>query len=145
MKLFSPRGGKDEEYYAEYISEAVGEKTPKLFKPFEAIFQDSNFHAQLKSFSHLLNDLSLETKYTSIIETDITFFGLIYYGLIADKKINFAKKDVLHNKIQDKLSDYKDFSVEDNRKQEKNPNTLKYIRRRLFDSIEIYKEFVVGD
>lgn len=144
MAGFSPRGGNDEIYYEYYISEAIGDSVTKIFKIFNEIFPNSDFKTRLDNFSKLLKDLSLNKKYNSIIETDIVFFGLIYHCLICDKKIDASQKDELKNKIQEKILEYENTSDDDNRKQKKNPNTLKYIRRRLQDSIEIYNLFVMN-
>ena len=145
MRLYSPRGGKDEEYFAEYISEAIGDKPVKMFKSFTEIFPESKFQDRLDTFSKNLKDLDLEKSYNSIIETDITFFGLIYFLLIKQAKIRIVRKKDLEKAISGKLAEYKDISNDENRKQEKNPNTLKYIRKRLSDSIELYKGFVLEE
>lgn len=141
MKKYAPRGGKDEEYYANYISEAIGDLKTSMFKPFSENFKE-DYHLRLEKLKLTLNQLTLQEKFNSIVETDVVFFGLIYYVLISDKEINIDKKDELKQLIEDKISSYKDFSDEDNKKQEKSPNLLRYIRRRLTDSIAIYKEFL---
>lgn len=141
MKKFAPRGGKDEEYYAIYISEVIDERDNPMFKPFSEIFNTVDYKTCLDNFKNLLSKLELETKYNSIIETDITFFGLIYYGLIRKKQFKMNLKEELKSKIKEQLSSYKDLENEDNRRQERNPNLLRYIRMRWIDSLNVYDKY----
>ena len=141
MKKFAPRGGKDEEYYAIYISEVIDERDNPMFKPFSEIFNTVDYKSCLDNFKNLLSKLELETKYNSIIETDITFFGLIYYGLIRKKQFKMNLKEELKSKIKEQLSSYKDLENEDNRRQERNPNLLRYIRMRWIDSLNVYDKY----
>ena len=141
MKKFAPRGGKDEEYYSIYISEVIGERPASMFKSFSEIFPDEDFKTRLENFKTLLTKLELERKYYSIIETDITFFGLIYYGLICDRQFKMNCKEELKKQLKEKISSYKDITDEDNRRQERNPNLLRYIRFRWIDSLSIYDDF----
>ena len=76
MRLYSPRGGKDEEYFAEYISEAIGDKPVKMFKSFTEIFPESKFQDRLDTFSKNLKDLDLEKSYRNrynIFRFDLLF------------------------------------------------------------------------
>ncbi|WP_407436589.1 DUF262 domain-containing protein [Treponema sp.] len=141
MKKFAPRGGKDEEYYAIYISEVIDERDNPMFKPFSEIFNTVDYQICLDNFKNLLSKLELETKYNSIIETDITFFGLIYYGLICKRQFKMNLKEELKSKIKEQLSSYKDLENEDNRRQERNPNLLRYIRMRWIDSLNVYDKY----
>lgn len=145
MKKYAPRGGKDEEYYVAYISEVIGSATPSMFKPFSDIFANSDYKTRLDNFAKVLKQLNLQKKYNSIIEADITFFGLIYYSLICNRKIDTEKNAKLREQIRKKIDSYKDESNDDNKKHQRNPNLLRYIRQRWNDSLEIYNNFLMED
>ena len=50
-------------------------------------------------------------------------------------------KEELKSKIKEQLSSYKDLENEDNRRQERNPNLLRYIRMRWIDSLNVYDKY----
>lgn len=142
MRKYSPRVGKDEEYYAIYISEVIGETTTSMFKSFSEIFNNSDYETRLDDFEKVLGQLKLPQEYNSIVDTDITFFGLVYNVLICNKKIDLERADELKEKIKEKIESYNDTSNEDSVKHKRNPNLLKYIRQRWIDSLEIYADFL---
>lgn len=142
MRKYSPRVGKDEEYYARYISEVIGETTTSMFKSFSKIFNNSDYKTRLNDFEMVLGQLKLPQEYNSIVDTDITFFGLVYNVLICNKKIDLERADELKEKINEKIESYNDTSNEDSVKHKRNPNLLKYIRQRWIDSLGIYADFL---
>lgn len=144
MKYYAPHGknNKDEEYYAIYISEAIDEsKSNLMFKKFSEIFPKNKYLPRLAKLEGILEKLNLEKKYSSIIETDITFFGLVYNVLICNKSIDESKIKELKKEITAKIDDYKKPGI-DNDKQLKNPNQVGFLRKRLEASNIIYSKFI---
>lgn len=76
-----------------------------------------------------------KSDFDSWIDADYYLFGLIYFVLFADKKIELTDslmsdlKSTINSKRQDRLSSYS-----------KSPNRLGNLRERLEDSIQIYQK-----
>ena len=141
MKQYAPRGGKDEDYYAMYIADAINNPQISIFKSFSEIFPENNYTSRLERLTNTLNQLALPQKYSSIVDVDITFFGLIFYILIQNNEIDITKKDTLRNELASKINTYKDGKGN----YERSPNLLKNIRKRFKDSIDLYQNFIVKD
>ena len=141
MKRYAPRGGKDEDYYARYIADAINSPEDSIFKPFSEIFPENNYTSRLERLTTTLNQLDIPQEYKSIVDVDITFFGLIFYILIQNDNVDITKKNTLHKELASKIDTYKD----KNGNYERNPNLLKNIRKRFKDSIDLYQNFIVKD
>ena len=130
-------GRKLEEFYEEYIYSIAGENDSKMFDDFTVIFPDKNYDSRYKLLQQNIKSLSIN-QFSSIIDADMYLFGLIYEIVFENKTIDDEKKDELKQKIENKISTYKnDYS------HKKTPSALKYLRCRLEDSINIYKRYVV--
>ena len=81
--------------------------------------------------------LDLFKKYESIIDLDIALFGLIYFIVFMEKEIDCCNKNELLKKISEKIDELRGIP-----RHLKTPSTLKYLRKRVEDSISIYEEFV---
>ena len=83
-------------------------------------------------------------------------FGLIYFSIFQEKKLNVSKINNLCSKLKNKIEELKKFKIQPNEiydgyiypegydfgyYHQKNPNALKYIRIRLRESLELYKEY----
>ena len=85
-----------------------------------------------------IKELELEKDYKSIIDADVSLFGLLYLVLIEGKTIKTDSNTVpkLQKELQEEISKAKcDVGS-------KNPNLLKYLRQRLYDSYCLYSRFV---
>ena len=144
MKYYAPHGNnnKDEEYYAIFISEAIDEnKETLMFSKFSEIFPNNQYLSRLEKLEKTLTKLALDTKYSSIIETDIIFFGLVFNILICDRTLDETKIEKLKKAINSKIGEYKQPGIE-NDKQSKNPNQVGFLRKRLEASNDIYSNFL---
>ena len=83
-------------------------------------------------------------------------FGLIYFSVFKEKKLILEKNSNLQAEIENKISELKDLKIKPGQEFEgtlytyeyeygyyhqKSPNALKYIRLRLKESLELYKEY----
>lgn len=131
---FKPRM---EEYYEEYIYSVVGDRPSTLFKDFNTIFPDSEYAGRFDRLDTTIHGLDIPKPFTSIIETDIYLFGLIYCIVFENKSLDLTKKDELNTRLQ--------ISVEECREDaghKRAPSALKYLRARIDSSIEIYDQFI---
>ena len=87
-----------------------------------------------------MKDLDLPLKFGSIIEVDTYFFGLIHTIVLENQRINVAKKEDLKNQIEATIKSFKDDSYH-----KKSPASLKYLRKRIADSIKLYSKYVYKD
>jgi hypothetical protein len=71
---------------------------------------------------------------------DTYLFGLIYMVLFEDKVIITEKTDLLKTDISKKISQYKR-----DKKHQKSPANLGNLRRRIKDSINIYKKYLQNE
>ncbi len=130
-------GRKLEEYYEEYIYSIAGENDSKMFDDFTVIFPDKNYDSRYERLQQNIKSLAIN-QFPSIIDADMYLFGLIYEIVFENKTIDDEKKDELKQKIENKISAYKN-----NYSHKKTPSALKYLRSRLEDSINIYKGYAV--
>lgn len=127
---------KMEKFYEEFIYYAVGEEKSKLFGNDSLIFKNENFAKNFDVLEKIITEFGLFKKYDSIIDLDITLFGLIYLVVFKEKKIDYCNKDELLEKISKKINESRE-----NELHLKTPSALKYLRKRIEDSISIYEEY----
>ena len=136
-------GKSMETYYEDFIYHVVGEKPIDRYFDFKEVFPHNNYQDRQKRIISTCQDLGLEKKiYSSIIDLDTYFFGLIFYVFIKNKEIDSTKTSELFRELDSKIEEYKDTKSEDNKYHSKNPAALKYLRRRLSDSITIYQKYL---
>lgn len=131
---------KIEDYYEMYIYSTVGEKNVDIFTHFDEIFPDGKYQNRLDILKQTMKDLDLPLKFGSIIEVDTYFFGLIYTIILENQRINVAKKEDLKNQIEATIKSFKDDPYH-----KKSPASLKYLRKRIADSIKLYSKYVYKD
>lgn len=125
-----------ESYYEKFIYAVVDEdeKTNDFIKLSEKIV-DLKYTSRMSNLNNILNKMGLIRSYESIIELDLYMFGIVYHTIFEGKNIDEDKFEKLHCEIKEAISRIKT--------QEslhvKNPSALKYLRARIFSSIEIYK------
>ena len=125
---------KMELYYEEYIYAVIDENKEK----FDAFFKDANeVEQKIQFLEKEIKALELEKNYTSIIDLDTYMFGIIYWTLYENKKIDEHKKRDIQNELEAKISEYKAEDLHTN-----SPNALKYLRTRINESINIYSNYI---
>lgn len=148
LKYYSSYASR-ESYYVDYVSFIIGIKQENHEDKFNGFEMEKTFpdecwkerfitlKTQIMKLKEKLKTLKEKTKsdFDSWIDADYYLFGLIYFVLFEDKKIELTDslmgelKSEINLKRQDKLSSYS-----------KSPNRLGYLRERLEDSIQIYQK-----
>ena len=123
---------KMEKYYEEYIYFCIGDEKSDLF-----VIKTENYKESFEKLHNTLKELDLFKEYDSIIDVDIALFGLIYFIVFEEKKINCRKKDEIIDQIENKVKEFKKENLHT-----KNPSAFKYLRARVASSIDIYEEYI---
>lgn len=133
---------KMERYYEEYIYSVVGENPSEKFGDFENLFPRGKYTAEINSLTHYIEILNLKKVYSSIINMDMFFMGLIYNVVIRKRElaINDNNIESLKENIRSKIGEYKSDPYHS-----RNPAALKYLRMRMEASINIYNNYIIQD
>lgn len=131
-------GRKIEKYIESYVYSVVDKKYEDSFGKFDEVFVNDDFTADMTVLRGMLNDLDIPKDFPSIINMDIFFFGLIYEVMFRHKKIDITKKNELSNRLQEKINELRH---EANHSQ--TPALLKYMRKRISESLDIYSEYAI--
>ena len=131
--------GKMEKYYEEYIYFTVGEEDSNIFIKYSEVFKDKKEYKKMYiNLKESLKELELFKKYSSIIDIDITLFGLIYFIVFEKKEIDYSKKESIIKEINKEIEKIR----REDTKHVKNPAAFKYLRYRVRRSIEIYERYI---
>ncbi|WP_454943602.1 DUF262 domain-containing protein [Fusobacterium hwasookii] len=131
--------GKMEKYYEEYIYFTVGEEDSNIFIKYSELFKDKKEYEKMYiNLKESLKKLELLKKYSSIIDIDITLFGLIYFIVFEKKEIDYSKKESIIKEINKEIEKIKKMDM----RHVKNPAAFKYLRYRVRRSIEIYERYI---
>ena len=134
--------GKMEKYYEEYIYFTVGEEDSNIFIKYSEVFKDKKEYEKMYiNLKESLKKLELFKKYSSIIDVDITLFGLIYFIVFEKKEIDYTKKESIFKEINKEIEKIR----REDTKHVKNPAAFKYLRYRVKRSIEIYARYVKNE
>ena len=134
--------GKMEKYYEEYIYFTVGEEDSNIFIKYSELFKDKKEYEKMYiNLKESLKKLELLKKYGSIIDVDITLFGLIYFIVFEKKEIDYSKKESIIKEINKEIEKIR----REDTKHVKNPAAFKYLRYRVKRSIEIYARYVKNE
>lgn len=128
---------KMENYYETYIYSVVGNKDSIIFGKFSDIFTDKNYKPYLDEIDRLITELNYRRRFQSIIDLDLYFFGLIYFTAFEKRVLDTSRKDALEEELKNAINDIKGNSLHT-----KSPACLKYLRERIFKSIEIYQKYL---
>ncbi len=137
---------KMEQYYEKFICDVIGTGDATVFgKPWEDE-SPQTVADQVSKVGEIVKQEWPNYQFVSIIDMDITFFGLFYFLIIKKGKIAEEKFDQIKNRIQTSIKDIKDPSDESKKEEAnahmKSPSALKYVRDRVRRSIEIYQEYI---
>ena len=131
--------GKMEKYYEEYIYFTVGEEDSNIFIKYSELFKDKKEYEKMYiNLKESLKKLELLKKYGSIIDVDITLFGLIYFIVFEKKEIDYSQKESIIKEINKEIEKIR----REDTKHVKNPAAFKYLRYRVRRSIEIYERYI---
>lgn len=146
---------KLEEFYNKYIETMVEDKESNEFSSYKTLFE--------KGHDEILNELGdiivktklSEKSFESIIDCDMYYFGLIYWFVFKRKQIDIKKWNEIENNLEKLITKYK-YPYIDNKKEPtpipsesckmnrhpKSPSLVGFIRERVKDSIECYREIM---
>jgi len=124
---------KMEEYYERFIHDYIENKEDSLFE-----LLNNEYKANIDNkLGNSISLLGINKNYTSIIDFDVMFFGLIYFIVFENKAIKSSGKDELLSRLSEQIKTFKS-----DPSHIKTPSGLTHLRNRLMQSIEIYKNFV---
>lgn len=132
-----------EDFYEDYIAyiQGLDQKDRKdKFDEFkeEDLYKKGLWKDRYRNLhQHVIKLRDRMGQFSSVIDADYWLFGLIHSVLFEGKPLRDGCEDDLKRKIQNKI-----FSAKDSREHKKDPNRLKFVRQRLNESIEIYREYV---
>ena len=136
-KLARGYSKKMERYYEDYIYSIVGEKTESVFLKLEDTVGGKDYTERLENVRVSMETMGIDRNCSSIIDLDVYLFGLIYYTMFENKKLDFNKKNSLIDRISGKIAQFKsDYN------HKKTPSALVHIKNRVIDSIAIYGDFL---
>lgn len=124
-----------EKYYEEYVYSVIADIDTKYSK-FSSIFPGKNYGVKFSRLQESLNLLGTPKQFSSIIDSDMYLFGLIYMIVFENKIVNTTQKDDLKKKIDLSITNFKQ-----NSSHTKAPSNLRYLRARISSSIETYQKY----
>jgi uncharacterized protein with ParB-like and HNH nuclease domain len=124
-----------ETYYEEYIYSVVGQNDSTKFVDFLSVFPDKQFSPRFQVLSQTITSLEIPKQFTSIIDVDLYFFGLINSVVFDGKTIRLSDKEQLRQKLNDKIDEFRN-----DHSHSKAPGALKYLKSRIDSSVAIYKQ-----
>lgn len=124
-----------EKYYEDYVYSVVADTDAKFGK-FSAIFPNRQYANRFSNLQQALTSIEIKTEFSSIIDLDMYFFGLIYTIALKNKTIDVTRKDNLKDEIETKITTFKEDSSHT-----KAPSNLGHLRARISSSIEIYEKY----
>lgn len=150
LKYYSSYASR-EMFYVDYVSFVVGleqENHEEKFNGCEmsTLFPNNCWKDRFKKLYEIILSLpskirpdekSSKVKFDSWIDADYYLFGLIYYVLFENKKINLT--DELFKEIKTAITEKRS---DKNSAYSRSPNRLGNLRERLNESIEIYSKYV---
>lgn len=128
-----------EVYIVRYISSVVSKEYESLFGDFSAIFSDGNFCGDINRLRETLEQLDIPKSFPSIINMDVYFFGLVYYVLFKHKSIDVSRKDELKEVMEEIILELKS-----NQGHTIAPAQFQYMRKRIVESVNKYREFLLS-
>jgi len=138
---YGGRTNNMEDYILNFIYHIIGENPSNRFTNFNSIFPDNNYKTRMQNMEKIINALELEKSYSSIIDADYYLCGLIYFVLLKGKNIKIDQKEDLKKKIDEAIKRARD-NGDEGRRHIKTPGALKWIQKRVSESINIYNNFL---
>lgn len=131
---------KMEKYYEEYIYAVVNNINGGIFTQFSNIFPNGEFKHRIDKLSEALRNLNYnQLHFTSIIDSDVYMFGLVYNVVIEGKSIDYNRKEELLEKLRRKIEYFK--NNPDSHKS--SPSLLKHMRKRVEESLKIFNRYAI--
>ena len=138
---------KEEFYYTIFIDDFINENVNSIFNPFGEQFAEKINSTDFKNAITINLKKNVELLglngeiFSSIIDCDLFFFGLVYFTIIKNKKLNEEELEELKTELKEAIEKIKNDSLT-GYLHKKTPAALKYLRPRIQQSIEIYERHV---
>ena len=129
-----------EKYYEEYIYAAISNEKSVIFGEFSNVFPNKKYEDSLADLENALEGLGVFGAYSSIVDVDMYLFGLVYQTLFRKKKIDVSRSGDLKRRLGVAINEFKE-----DQSHQKSPNNLGHLRRRIGDSISIYRRYVIDE
>lgn len=122
-----------ERFYENFIFSVVGETPMAIFSSLDEMFGHDDWHRRMQLLELRINDLGYRRTFVSIVQMDTYFFGLIYYIIFQGRDINISGKQNLKRILDNLYDSYKESYLHS-----RSPNALKYMQKRMEESINTY-------
>lgn len=122
-----------ERFYENFIFSIVGEAPMDIFASLDEMFGPDDWHRRMQLLELRINDLGLKRTFASIVQMDTYFFGLIYHIVFMGRDINISGKQNLNQILDNLYESYKESYLHS-----RSPNALKYMQKRMEESINTY-------
>lgn len=128
-----------ERFYENFIFSIVGESPLEIFSSLEEMFGQDDWHQRMQLLELRINELNLKRTFSSIVQMDTFYFGLIYVIVFLGKDINIKAIQDLNQQLSQLYESFKD-----NYLHSRSPNALKYMQKRMEESINIYAQYILS-
>ena len=122
-----------ERFYENFIFSVVGEEPMDIFASLDEMFGQDDWHRRMQLLELRINDLGLKRTFASIVQMDTYFFGLIYYIVFQGRDIDISGKQNLIQILDNLYESYKESYLHS-----RSPNALKYMQKRMEESVNTY-------
>ena len=122
-----------ERFYENFIFSIVGEAPMDIFASLDEMFGPDDWHRRMQLLELRINDLGLKRTFASIVQMDTYFFGLIYHIVFMGRDVNISGKQNLNQILDNLYESYKESYLHS-----RSPNALKYMQKRMEESINTY-------
>lgn len=121
-----------EDYYSAFVEFITIDKKTNI--EFEKISIEKE--PLIDKLFDTIERLGFPKNYESIINMDIYFFGIIFFIIFEKNNIDIGKKEDILKEIEKTIKDIK------NENHLKSPNAYKYLKTRIYKSLEIWGKYV---
>ena len=125
-------------YYERYINAVVLDLDSEQFGKFSITIGLSNVQSRIENLKDYIDKLMFNKTFSSIIDADISLFGLTYQVLFCNKNLDVHRFDELKNLLENKARAFRNDANHRNA-----PNGLIHLRKRIKQSIDIYSRLVI--
>lgn len=142
-KVMKDYKSKSEQYYEIFMSEMINPPADgrvSIFKKLIDVMAVEDIEPNMERLKDEVLKVSIPNEINSVIEIDVFMLGLIFWILIKHKHLTHDQNLLqnLRERLNSKIQEFKADPAHS-----KSPATLKFLRKRISTSIEIYQSFVV--
>lgn len=123
-------------YYSDFIGKMVSQKLSKENGTYKTIFGNNRYETNLSLLLRNITNLQMPKAYSSIIDMDLFFYGLMYWTIIEGKTFNSDDNEILRYSINKSI-----VRIKKDDAHRRSPNTISRLRDRMKRSIIIYKKY----